>query len=379
MRELAFPNEPEMHTRRIEIGESHYRYYSHSGRDEAVDYRRLAEAWLSEYPEDHLRDFLGRFRGKDSRDHASAFFELFLHERLRVLCDELEVEGAIPDSGKRADFVLHYSDGSALAVEALSLKRAGFTTDPNVDLVHEWIRQITSRDFMIWFGEAEGHLSSTPKKLEVQSWANRVLSEYRWEDAYEAVGRTSYPFIAVEPLQLGDWSAPAKLMVRSPESRTETSCLAVFGEQSFEGYDVPAVLRERIERKIRSKKADRSSVPFILAVNVEDDLLHVAEEELEILHGFKPRIRFTTATRGDQVVERDAQGVFSPDGTEGVWSTSDNKAQYGRCSAIWFFHHVGIVHPRGSRQALYLNPFVPHDFRTLALHHFATADMGLPD
>lgn len=379
MRDLAFPDEPEMHTRRIEIGESDYRYYSHSGRDEAVDYRCLAEAWLSEYPEEHLRGFLRRFQGKDGRDHASAFFELFLHERLRVLCDELEVEEVIPDSGKCVDFVLHYSDGSALAVEALSLERASFTTDPNVDLVHEWIRQITCRDFTIWFGEAEGHLSSTPKKLDVQGWANRVLSKYRWEDAYEAVGRTDYPFITVEPLRLGEWSTPAELMVKSPDYRTETSCLEGLGEQSVGYYDVPSVLRERIKRKIRSKKAGRSSVPFILAVNVEDHLLYIAEEELEILHGFKPRIRFTTVTRDDQVMERDAQSVLSANGTEGVWSTSNNRAQYGRCSAIWFFHQVSIEHPRGSRQALYLNPFVPHDFRTLALRHFATADVGLPD
>lgn len=381
MRELAFPDEPEMHTRRIAIGESDYRYYSHSGCDEVVEYRRLAEAWLSEYPEDHLRGFLRRFRGKDARGHASAFFELFLHERLRVLCDELEVEGAIPDSGKRADFVLHYSDGSALAVEALSLEQVGFATDPNVERVLEWIRQLTSRDFAIHFGKTEGHLSSSPKRLEVQGWANRVLSKYRWEDAYEAVGRTDHPFISVKALKLGDWSVQAELWVKPPEHRTETSCFGSFGghEQSFGYYDVPAELRDRIRMKISSKKADRSSVPFILAVNVEDHLLRPAEEELEILHGFKHRIRFTTATRDDQVVERDAQGTFSPDGTEGVWSTSDNRGQYGRCGAIWFFHQVGIVHPRGSRRALYLNPFVPHDFKMLALHHFATADVGLPD
>ena len=378
MRDLAFPDEPEMHTRRIEIGESSYEYYSHSGRDETADYRRLAETWLSEYPEGHLRGFLRRFRGKDARDHASAFFELFLHERLRVLCDELEVEGAIPDSGKRADFVLHYSNGSALAVEALSLERASFATDPNVELVYEWIRQLTCRDFTIWLGEAEGHLSSTPKKRDVQGWANRVLSKHRWEEAYEAVGRTNNPFIPVEPLRLGDWTAPAELMVKPPEHRTETSCLGAFGEQSMGYYDVPATLCERIERKIRSKKTDRSSVPFVLAVNVEDHLLNPADEELEILYGFKHRIRFTTATLGGQVVGGGGQGVYSAEGTEGVWSASDNEAQYGRCSAIWFFHQVGVVHPRGSRRALYLNPFVPHELRMLMLHTYATADAGLP-
>lgn len=381
MRELAFPEEPEMHTRRIEIGESHYRYYSHSGRDEAVDYRRLAEAWLSEYPEEHLRGFLRRFQGKDGRDHASAFFELFLHEHLRVLCDELEVEGAIPDSGKRADFVLHYSEGSALAVEALSLEQASFAMDPNVKRVLEWIRQLTNRDFAIHFGKTEGHLSSTPKKREVQRWANRVLSKYRWEDAYETVRRTGNPFISVKALELGDWSVQAELSVKPPGHRTETSCFGSFGghEQSFGYRNVPAELRDRIEWKISSKKTDRSSVPFILAVNVEDRLLRDAEEELEILYGFKHRIPSTTGTHGGQAVLEGAQGAYSAKGTEGVWSASDNKAQYRRCSAIWFFHQVGFESPRGSRRALYLNPFVPHGFRTLMLHAYATAGAGLPD
>ena len=377
MREQAFLEKPMMHTRGIELGETVYEYYGHSGRAEVVNYRRLAEAWLSQYPEQHLQSFLRRFRGKDAHAHESAFFELFLHERLRVLCDELEVEGPIPDSGKRADFVLHYSDGSALAIEALSLGQVSFVTDANVDLVNEWLRQLTSRDFTIWFGETEGHLSSTPKKREVLDWARQVLSKYSWEKASALVQATGDRLIPVEPLRLGDWSASAELWVREPQHRTESECLGVLAGQTFEYYNVPMVLRERIEKKIRSKKVERSSTPFILAVNVIDRMLRPAEEELEILHGFKRRIRFTTTAPG--AARPDVQAVFSPDGTEGIWSTSDNKARYGRCSAIWFFHRVGLLYPQGSRQALYLNSSIPPDTRLLALQRYATANGDVPD
>lgn len=378
MRERAFPEEPEMHERRIAIGESTYRYYSHSGLPKLVEYRHLTEEWLSRYPEEHLRGFLRRFQGKDSQAHESAFFELFLHEHLRVLCDKIEVEGAIADSGKCADFVLHYADGSAVAVEALSLEPIEHVKAPNVRRVNAWIKELRSADFMICLSKSKGQLTSAPKKREVQGWVKRVLSEHSWEEADRLVGFTNDRRIPVEPLKLDGWSTQAKLWVNEPDKRTERECLAVPAGGTVGYYEVPQVARERIEKKIRAKKAEQSSIPFVLAVNVNDQMLDLGEEELEILHGFKPRILFRTAVGGGPPVDPDPQSVFSPDGTKGVWSTPDNKAQYDRCDAIWFFHQVGIVHPRGRRSALYLNPFVSHDFRMMALHHFATAGVALP-
>ena len=378
MRERAFPEEPEMHERRIAIGESTYRYYSHSGRPKVVEYRRLAEEWLSHYPEKHLRDFLRRFQGKDPQSHKSAFFELFLHEHLRVLCDRIEIEGEIVDSGKRADFVLHYADGSAIAVEALSIEPIERAEAPNVRLVNEWIRQLRSADFMIWLGESEGQLTSAPKKRDVQGWARDVLSQYSWEEAHSTAQMTGNRLIPVKPLELDGWVTQAEVRVNEPDNRTERECLAVLAGGTVGYYEVPKVARERIEKKIRAKKAEQSSMPFVLAVNVNDQMMDLGEEELEILHGFKHRILFRSAAGDGPPVDPEPQSVFSPDGTEGVWSTPDNKAQYDRCDAIWFFHQVGIVYPRGTRSALYLNPFVSHGFRMMALHHFATAGVALP-
>ena len=368
-----------MHERRIEIGESTYRYYSHSGRAKVVEYRRLTEEWLSHYPEEHLHRFLRRFQGKDSQAHESAFFELFLHEHLRALCDKIEVEGTIADSGKCADFVLHYADGSAVAVEALSLEPIERAKAPNVRLVNAWIKELRSADFMICLSKSKGQLTSAPKKREVQGWAKRVLSEHSWEEADRRVRFTDDRRILVEPLKLDGWSTQAKLWVNEPDKRTERECLAVLASGTVGHYEVPQVARDRIEKKIRAKKAEQSSMPFVLAVNVNDQMLDLGEEELEILHGFKPRILFRTAVGGGPPVDPDPQSVFSPDGTKGVWSTPDNKAQYDRCAAIWFFHQVDVVCPRGRRSALYLNPFVSHGYRMKAFSRSVPADIALPD
>ena len=130
-----------------------------------------------------------------------------------MLCDKIEVEGTIADSGKCADFVLHYADGSAVAVEALSLEPIERAKAPNVRLVNAWIKELRSADFMICLSKSKGQLTSAPKKREVQGWAKRVLSEHSWEEADRRVRFTDDRRIPVEPLKLDGWSTQAKLWV----------------------------------------------------------------------------------------------------------------------------------------------------------------------
>ena len=282
-----------MHHRRIELGETTYAYYSHSRREEVVAYRRLAEQWLAHYPEQHLTGLLKRLKGKNDGAHESAFFELFLHEYVLRLCDDVEIEGLLADSGKRADFVLHYHDGDALAVEALPLQPIDGVISENVKLVNEYVRQLTSSDFFIWFGESEGELDQPPRKRDAQRWAERLLSQYNWEDEHALAQISGNRLIPIEPLKLGDWVIEAKLYVKSPEARTEQTCLGVLAGSHTGSYEVPAIVRDRVLKKIRNKKSSRSDVPFVLAVNIRDTMFKLGGEELEVLHGFKHQIRIT--------------------------------------------------------------------------------------
>ena len=379
MRKRAFPSEPQMHQRRSEIGESLYDYYSHSGREEVVRYRDLPEKWLANYPQERHAEWLRRFQSKESDSHESAFFELFLHKYLRRFCDNIEIEGAISDSGMQADFVLHFGASESLALEALSLQPSEFVVDENVRRVNEYVRQVKSADFSIWFGKSEGVLEQAPRKSVVQQWARRVLVQHDWENANMTFQQTGELCLPVDRLRLDGWEVEAKVCLWTGHNREERGALGVLAGGQSGGYTVPSVVRDKVLKKVLAKKRARTSVPFVLAVNVTDQMWSVGEEELQVLHGFKPRALIAPVTRADGTVAYSGEGVFSSEGTEGVWSTIQNESQYERCSAVWFFHQVGVVHPRGVRQALYLNPHSEHRFRTHVLQHYSIAGVGIPE
>ena len=353
MRERAFPEEPEMHERGIVSSESTYKYYSHSGHPEVVEYRRLTEEWLSRYPEEHLRDFLRRFQGNDSQVHEAAFFELFLHERLRVLCDEVEVESEIVDSGKRADFGLHLDGYGEIHIEALSLPWSLDSSDENLKRVNQYVSNIQSSDFSIWFGDVRGELSHTPPRKPVDDWTRRVLQTFSREEADRRVRGNPERLISIEPLVLDECQIDASLLVRPPDERTEQSCLGMPATSAnIFGYDTRvADTQEKIKAKIKAKKQASTSTPFVLAINVNNRMRPYEEKELEVLYGNADK------------------------GTGGVWRTSDGRPRetYTRCAAIWFFHQVDLSYPQGRRNALHLHPDINHDERMVILAKAAEA------
>ncbi len=358
MRERAFPEEPEMHERGIVSSESTYKYYSHSGHPEVVEYRRLTEEWLSHYPEEHLREFLRRFQGNDSQVHEAAFFELFLHNLLRSVTDQIEIEGLIPDSGKHADFVLRLGDYGEIHVEALSLLWPLDSSGENLKRVNQYVSNILSSDFSIWFGDVQGELSHTPPRKPVEDWTRRVLQAFSWEEADRLVRGNPERLISIEPLVLNECQIDARLLVRPPDARTPQSCLGMPATSAnIFGYDTRvADTQEKIKTKIKTKKQAVTSTPFVLAVNVNNRMRPYEEKELEVLYG------------------------NADNGTGGVWRTSDGRPRetYTRCAAIWFFHQVDLSYPQGRRNALHLHPDINHDERMVILAKAAEARGASP-
>lgn len=379
MSERAFPAYPTMHEENIRPGESDFDFASHSGSESAVRYRRLAEQWLQNYPKEHRESFLRRFQSSNNDSHRPAFFELFLHDYLRVQCEDIEIEGELVDSGKYADFILNYNDGTQLAVEALSLQQIEVVGDSMLSLLNHWISEVESLDFYIWLGDTQGNLASTPPKTLVQSWAASVLHTYSWEDANRITAATGSIKLEVEPLRFGTWSMQAHVVAKESNKRTsKTSLLKPAG--SWSGVSaLPSTVRDKALKKIAKKKRVRTDMPFVLAINVADYTSPAGEDELGVLYGFRHQVQFSIADCPDGAMIHDAKGFFSPDNHEGVWSTSRNEAQYERCDGIWFFHQVGPHYPRGRRQALYLNPYSDHGFPLRALQDFSISQFGWLD
>ena len=365
MRERAFPKEPEMHDRSRLVGEPAYVFDSHSGWSHIVKYRQIVEQRLMNYPEAEVAHLLSRFDVKDDSVYEAALFELFLHDLLRSVTDQIEIEGLIPDSEKHADFALRLGGYGEIHVEALSLRFALNSSAENLKLVNQYIGDILSSDFSICLGAVHGELSNTPPRRPVDNWTQRVLQAFSWEDADRRVRGNPERLIPIEPLVLDECQIDAWLLVRPPNQRTQQSCLGMpaMSANTFR-YDtrvadtrtkiekkIEKKIGEKIEEKIEEKKRASTSTPFVLAVNVNNRMRPYEEKELEVLYG------------------------NADNGTGGVWRTSDGRPRetYTRCAAIWFFHQVDPLYPKGRHNALHLNSFVNHDERMAILAKAAEA------
>lgn len=354
MRPRAFPDEPEMHHRSRLVGERAYVFDSHSGLPHIVEYRQLVEQRLLNYPEAEAANLLSRFDVKDDSIYESASFELFLHDLLRSVTDQIEIEGLIPDSDKQADFVLRLGGYGEIHVEALSLPFALNTSDENLELVNQYVGGILSSDFSIYLSAVQGEFSHTPPRQPVDDWTQRALQAFSWEQADRRVRDNPGRLIPIEPLVLDECQIEASLLVRPPDERTEQSCLGMPATSAnIFGYDTRvADTQKKIEKKIKAKKQAMTSTPFVLTVNVNNRMRPYEKKELEVLYG---------------------------NGDNGVWRTSDGhpRESYTRCAAIWFFHQVDPLYPRGRRNALYLNPDIDHDER-MAILAKAAETRGAP-
>lgn len=374
-----FPDEPRTHDRFRNVNESIYTYCRQSASEQAATYRGFANEWFEHYPEEHRSAFRGRFCGSRNDQHNAAFFELFLYDLFSRFCEQITIETAMPDSDKRADFGLRFADDTEIMVEAMSIQPTLGVSKPNVETIRKHIREMRSSDFAIRLGFESGELTTTLSKRRVQRWVHNTLGAHKWHDTHVSLEGTGSRFIAVEPLREGGWEIEASLYVNSPDERIERTLLHPLG--GFEGgpYDLPQRIRSKIVKKIRVKNVAQDEAPLILAVNISDRMFYPGREELEILHGYKPTIQIPSPAAHDWSDREGARASFSSAGREGVWSTKDDQSQYSRCDAIWFFHEVWMAYPRGRRHAMYLHPFIEHDHKMLFLHHFATADFGLPE
>lgn len=359
MHARAFPDEPEMHDRGQKVGESAYVFDSHSGWPHIVEFRQTADQWLSNYPADHANDLLSRFQSKQDDQYTAAVFELSLHERLLGVDGRIKIEGLIPDSGKAADFALHIDGLGSIDVEAFSPPSTMDQSSENLKLVNQYVGTEKSSDFSIWLVAVHGELVDTPRRRTVTKWARRVLNQQSWEEADRRVQGNPVRRLPAEPLILGDCRIDAELLVRPPEFRKPQSCLGMPAAPagSFRDDRRHSVLVERITAKIKAKKRELTSTPFVLAVNIHSFTSFYESDERRILHGC-----------------RDV-------GLNGIWTFADGRerSEHLRCSAIWFFHRVDEDHPAGRRNALCLNPFVKHDGRMAVLAEVADITVGLPD
>ncbi len=138
-----------------DYSQPHFGYLNRSGRLEATRIRELLEQWFSRYPAHSQAALRARFRSPDDIPHHSAFFELYLHELLRILGYQVDV-APTDDPGpgeKRPDFVAHRSSEPQFHLEAtLATDRstADAAAEARLNQVYDALNKVRLSQLLCW-------------------------------------------------------------------------------------------------------------------------------------------------------------------------------------------------------------------------------------
>lgn len=267
-----------------DYSQSHFDYLNCSGRLEATRIRELLEQWFSWYPAHSQAALRARFRSPDDVPHHSAFFELYLHELLRILGYQVEV-APTDDPGpseKRPDFVVHRSSEPQFWLEAtLATDRSTVdaAAEARLNQAYDALNKLDSPNFFVGLDSYGNPYVPVPERKLLA-----VVGEFL---------RTLDPDLCARILQEGGLSAlPRKRfehegwrleifpIPKSKEARGRSGIrpVGMVGPGEGDWVDDRRALRDAVTKK--ATRYGELGMPYIVAVNAVNQHL----DEIDIMN-----------------------------------------------------------------------------------------------
>ena len=334
-----------------------YDFLNHSSRQGAARARALCNAWFTYYPEAHQPNLGSRFVDDDNGKHRGAYFELLIHEILRRLNSQIEIEPMIEGQPGRPDFAVTLSSHK-IQIEATSSVGLDFPADRDVNLrmikdtINEYVPATPHFALSVAFS---GQLTNTPSR-------NEICKPIR--DFVKREGPTSdLAYSDPKPLfqyEINGLTVDVTLVPRKrhehgkPLGRTISGSRSVSGLGSESIAEVVPKLRDQIKEKARRMNTDHSSLPLIVALSTAEGLFDMGSEVRRLLFGQS----LDQAVGDNRVPTRGTQRR-----EESVWFGKDGQPRRSKLAAVWVFFNAQptFSRPAGDWNCLFLNPFHESD------------------
>jgi hypothetical protein len=187
---------------------SAFNYLNTSSRTEAARVRALVDDLFHRYPANDQDDLKRRLRSLDNITHASAFFELVLHELLlRSDCKIVAVEPDVPDSQKKPDFLVQAPTGEQFYLEA-TLATGRSTADAaaqnRLNQALHIIDSMGSPDYFLDLtisGMPTDNIPAADFRRRLKFWMRQLNYDnvaIAWEEGFQAVPTFDYAIHGVE-------------------------------------------------------------------------------------------------------------------------------------------------------------------------------------
>ncbi len=250
-----------------------------SGRIQTCRTRKLLEAWLARYPEEHRAELKTRLGQENGR--SAAFFEIYLHELLtRLGYDLVAVHPIAPGSDKRPEFLFRDRDGQELYLEATEVK--GPEEDSKAaERERELHEAIERADIEDWHVSSIDWMEAPDKGLSSKRCKQIAKALKKWADS-QPQGEPKAPvFLSLDQLlgnstfQHPGWDLEFQL--------SQKSTISGIGKGYWLGAQ--GSICNALKRKARRYgELDR---PYVIAINVLTERHAGLNEVVEALHQLK--------------------------------------------------------------------------------------------
>lgn len=305
-------------------------YLNLSARSAFVAIRGLLEEWFYGFPEKSKKDLRSRFRKKDNHQHASALFELFLHQYFRQLGYEMVPHPEVQGERTHPDFLARRNGADCFYLEATvpQIRNPRPGDQSRMGQVHEALQRIDSPVYFLWVDHF-GYPTATPKMSslirEVEEW----LRSLDYEEIQTIVRESDYvDRLPVLRLDAGEMILNIRPIPKSERVRGQSGIMpvGVFGPGKAQMVDTVTGIRKAGQSK--SKKYGDLSLPYIVAMNVLEQFAR-RYSVLDALFG-REAIRHTGYLDGSEKIE----SVREPDG---LWLNNKGPLNTNISAVLIFF------------------------------------------
>jgi hypothetical protein len=346
--------------------EPRFDYMNRTARSTFVRARSLLESWFERYPDAEKPDLLGRFRSSLDDQHASACFELFLHELLLRLGCAVEIHPPPgPDTRRRPDFLVHLPGGDRFYLEAslaTGSTREERATEARLRAFYDVLNGLESPDYFLMI-RADGFEPKTPiPASKVRNLVRRWLETLDYEQVLRVAviaGLSALPSVSFEH---ESWTVTIQALPKKRETRGRPGVrpIGTFPTRVQWGNRAADALKEAVLFKASRYKV--LDLPYVVAVHAMGPFLRQTEVEA-VLFG----------RQTEPPVDLDARARTV--GCHGAW-TGPTGPKHTRVSGVLAVlqYYPWALEPTSA--CLYLNPWASKPLAPIS-SRIAHAEMGI--
>ena len=331
-------------------GEADFAFLNTSAKPIITAVRDTLETWYSDYGSDDDGDLRKRFRSKINKQHAAAFFELYLHEFCLQRGCVIQAHPLLAGVSTHPDFLVTPADGQRFYLEARLVSGqsdAEVGLDANVSRVYDAIDQkLGPSDFFVLVSVDEVGEGSPPTK-RIVGGLRSFLSGLNPDD-YDSSRYCRLP--RYECSEAG-WEIAFLAVPKKPEARAKAGIrpIRATNQGDAQWIDSAGHLRDALSQKA-GRYGTAMQDPFVIALNATlqspdtDDVLCAlfGEAEYKVEYG------------GGKL--RNAGMARRPDGIWGSSTQPRNKQVSGVLLATELLPHTVA----SRTPCLWLNPWATH-------------------